>query len=382
MTSRLRVAMVGYGFMGAAHSQAWRVAPRFFDLPVHPEMAVIVGRDAQRLEVAARRFGWQEAVTDWRSVVDRADIDVIDICSTGDTHAEIAVAALEAGKHVLCEKPLANTVDEAERMAAAAHRAAARGVFAMVGFSYRRVPAIALAARLVAEGKVGAIRQTRAVYLQDWLTDPDAPATWRSDKAQAGSGALGDIAAHIIDAVQFVTGQSVTEVAGTLRTFVTERPSAAEPATRLPVTVDDAVAFVATLSGGALATFEASRVAAGRKNALRFEISGDRGALAFDLESLNELQFFDGTASREEQGFIRILVTEPEHPYIGAWWPPGHLLGYEHTFSNQVRDFVTDISENRQPQPSFDEGLGVQRVLDAVERSGSARSGWTSVATG
>lgn len=382
MTARLRVAMVGYGFMGAAHSQAWRVAPRFFDLPADPEMAVIVGRDAQRLAAAARRFGWQESATDWHSVVERDDIDIVDICSTGDTHAEIAIAALAAGKHVMCEKPLANTVEEAERMAAAAHRAAAQGVFAMVGFSYRRVPAISLAAQLVADGKVGEIRQTRAVYLQDWLTDPAAPATWRSDKALAGSGALGDIAAHIVDAVQFVTGQSVTEVAGTLRTFVTERPSASDPATRMPVTVDDAVAFVATLDGGALATFEASRVAAGRKNALRFEISGDRGALAFDLESLNELQFFDATAAREQQGFTRILVTEPQHPYMAAWWPPGHLLGYEHTFSNQVRDFITDISENRQPQPSFADGLGVQRVLDAVERSGAARSGWTSVETG
>ena len=379
MSDRLRVAMVGYGFMGAAHSQGWRVAPRFFDLPATPEMAVIVGRDPQKVQRAAERYGWREAITDWRALVERDDIDIVDICSTGNTHAEIAIAALNAGKHVLCEKPLANTVEEAEQMAAAAAGASGRGVWAMVGFTYRRVPAVSLAAKMVAEGKVGAIRQTRAVYLQDWLVDPDTPATWRSDKTQAGSGALGDIAAHIVDAVQYVTGQSVTGVAGTLRTFTTERVSATDPFQRVPVTVDDAVAFVASLSGGAMATFEASRVATGRKNALRFEISGDRGALAFDLENLNELHYFDRTAALERQGFTRILVTEKVHPYVSGWWPPGHLLGYEHGFSNQVRDFVTDIVEGRQPRPSFAEGLDVQRVLGAVEASSASSSTWTVV---
>src|SRR5690349_1801208 len=382
----LRVAMIGHGFMGAAHSQAWRTAPRFFDLPRPVEMAVVTGRNAETLRAAAERYGWAETDTDWRRVVERDDIDLVDVVAPGNAHAEIAIAALEAGKHVLCEKPLANTVPEAEAMAEAAAKAVERGVFAMVGFTYRRVPAVTLARDLVQGGEIGEVRQTRAVYLQDWLSDADAPLTWRLDRAAAGSGALGDIGAHIVDAVQFVTGQTVTTVSGTTRTFVTERPvmessvglSGTAGDRRGPVTVDDAALFLGSLSGGGLATFEATRMAPGRKNALRFEISGTEGAVAFDLEDLNTLQFFrfaDGPTA----GFRRILVTEPDHPYVGAWWPPGHVLGYEHGFSHQVVDLVTAIAAGEQPSPSFDEGLHVQRVLDAVERSAAADAGWTSV---
>jgi predicted dehydrogenase len=383
----LRVAMIGHGFMGAAHSQAWRTAPRFFDLPRPVEMAVVTGRNEQTTREAAERYGWAEADTDWRRVVERDDIDLVDVVAPGFAHAEIAIAALEAGKHVLCEKPLANTVAEAEAMAKAAAVAAERGVLAMVGFTYRRVPAVTLAAQLVADGAIGEVRQARAVYLQDWLSDADAPLTWRLDKELAGSGALGDLGAHIVDAVQFVTGETVTSVSGTLRTFVTERPvmeaaqglsGTGSTTQRGPVTVDDAALFSGTLSGGGLATFEATRVAPGRKNALRFEISGTAGAVAFDLEDLNTLQYFrfdDGPTA----GFRRVLVTEPDHPYAGAWWPPGHVLGYEHGFSHQVVDLVRAVAAEEQPHPSFEEGLHVQRVLDAVERSAAADAGWTSV---
>jgi predicted dehydrogenase len=389
MTARaLNVAMIGYGFMGAAHSQAWRVAPRFFDLPRDPVLSVIVGRDAERVEAARVKFGWNEAATDWREVIERDDIDVVDICSPGSSHVEIAIAALAAGKHVLCEKPLANTVAEAEQMAAAATAAAEHGVFAMVGFSYRRVPAITFARDLLASGRLGSLRQVRAQYLQDWLSDAEGPMTWRLDKSLAGSGSLGDIGAHAIDAVQFITGQSVDSVSGILETLVPERPLLGETvglggtasSERGKVTVDDVALFTGRLSGGTLGSFEATRYATGRKNAFRLEFSGSDGALSFDLERMNELEFYDATDPAGEQGFRRILVTEPEHPYAAAWWPTGHGLGYEHTFSHQVRDFVVDIAEHRQPTPSFKDGLQVQRVLAAVEASSANDSAWTVTA--
>ncbi|AOX65044.1 dehydrogenase [Curtobacterium sp. BH-2-1-1] len=388
---RLRVAMVGHGFMGAAHSQGWRIAPRFFDLGVEPEMAVIVGRDPERTEAARQQYGWQAASTDWRAVVTDPDIDVVDICSPGSSHVEVAIAALEAGKHVLCEKPLANTVAEAEAMTAAAAAARADGVRAMVGFSYRRVPAIAFAKRLVEDGRLGTVRQVRALYLQDWLADEDGPMTWRLDKALAGSGSLGDIGAHAIDLVEHVTGAQLSTVSGTLETFVTERPLMAEgvglsgtaSTERGQVTVDDAAFFLGRLAGGAadgaIGTFEATRYATGRKNGLTLEISGSAGAIQFDLESMNELRFYDATAPAGEQGFQRILVTEPEHPYMAAWWPTGHLIGYEHTFSHEVKDFVEAIVAGTDPSPSFEDGLHVQRVLDAVERSAADGSAWTVI---
>ncbi|ROS60491.1 putative dehydrogenase [Curtobacterium sp. PhB172] len=389
---RLRIAMVGHGFMGAAHSQAWRTAPRFFDLGVEPEMAVIVGRDPERTEAARVQYGWQSASTDWRAVLADPDIDVVDIVSPGSSHVEIAIAALEAGKHVLCEKPLANTVEQAEAMTAAAAAARAHGVRAMVGFSYRRVPAIAFARQLVQDGRIGTVRQVRALYLQDWLADEDGPMTWRLDKELAGSGALGDIGAHAIDLVEHVTGAELTRVSGLLETFVTERPLLADgvglsgtaSSERGQVTVDDAAFFTARLGGGAadgaIGTFEATRYATGRKNGLTLEISGSEGAIQFDLESMNELRLYESSAPAGEQGFRRILVTEPEHPYMAAWWPTGHLIGYEHTFSHQVKDFVESIVAGTDPSPSFEDGLHVQRVLDAVERSAADGSSWTVTA--
>jgi predicted dehydrogenase len=389
----LRVAMIGYGFMGAAHSQGWRTAPRMFDLPAEPEMAVVVGRNAEAVAAAAHKWGWAESATDWREVVARDDIDVVDIVTPGDSHAEIAIAALEAGKHVLCEKPLANTVAEAEAMADAAERAAARGIRAMVGFTYRRVPAVTFLRNLIAEGAVGTINQVRASYRQDWLVDPDMPLAWRLQKEHAGSGALGDIGAHAIDLAQFVTGLDLEKVSGTIETIVKERPlledstsgtglSGTAGVGKGQVTVDDIAIFTGRFETGALASFEASRFATGRKNALQIEVSGDKGALAFDLEDLNSVQFYDRTAPADRQGFRKILVTEAEHPYVSGWWPAGHMLGYEHGFSHQVKDLVEGIVAGTDPQPTFADGLRVQRVLEAVERSSENESAWTRVASG
>ena len=385
-SARLNVAMVGHSFMGAAHSQAWRSAGRFFELPLAPVMQVLGGRDAARTAAAAAKLGWNHYDTDWRHLVSRDDIDLVDICTPGDTHAEIAIAALEAGKHVLCEKPLANTVAEAEEMTRAAEAAAERGIRAMVGFTYRRVPAVALARQLVADGRLGTIRHVRAQYLQDWIADPEAPLSWRLQKDRAGSGALGDIGAHIIDLTQHITGGAITEVSGHLETFVKERPLALEHAglagtastERGAVTVDDAAMFLARFQGGAAGVFEATRFATGRKNAIRIEVNGSLGSLAFDFEDMNLLQFFDATLPDAEAGFRRILVTEPVHPYVGAWWPPGHGLGYEHGFTHQAVDLVTAIAESVDPTPTFADGLQVQRVLAAVETSSATRT-WQEI---
>jgi predicted dehydrogenase len=387
MTPSIGIGLIGYAFMGAAHSQAFRTAPHFFDLPLHPELTVLVGRDKAKLEAAADRLGWQETETDWRRVLERDDVQLVDVCTPGDTHAEIAIAALEAGKHVLCEKPLANTVAEAEAMAEAAARAAAKGVRSMVGFTYRRVPAISYARQLVAEGRLGEIRHVRAQYLQDWIADPAAPMSWRLEKDKAGSGALGDIGAHIVDLTQYITGQTLTGVSAMLETFVKERPLPTETgklggvggSEMGTVTVDDAAVFLGRFSGGALASFEATRFALGRKNGIRIEINGSAGSLAFDFEDMNVLQFFDGTEPGEVAGFRRILVTEPDHPYVAAWWPAGHGLGYEHGFTHQVVDLVTAIAKGDDPTPSFADGLQVQRVLDAVERSAADNSAFTEI---
>jgi predicted dehydrogenase len=378
--SDLGVGMVGYAFMGRAHSHAWRTAPRFFDLPRSPRLRLVAGRDPEAAAAAAENLGWEASTSRWQDLLVRDDIDVIDVCTPGDTHAEIAIAALEAGKHVLCEKPLANTLAEAEAMAAAAVTAARQGVFAMVGFSYRRVPAIQLARTLVAEGRIGQVRHVRAQYLQDWLVDPAAPHTWRLDRDKAGSGALGDIAAHAVDLAQFVTGEQLTGVNGMLATFVEERPLPSGGTA--PVTVDDAASFLARLSGGGLAVFEATRYATGRRNALRLEVSGTAGALSFDLMDLNVLHFYDAAEPEQTAGFRRIEVTAGSHPYTGSWWPAGHGLGYEHAFTHQVVDLVADLAEGRQPTPSFTDGVAVQRVLDAVERSATSNGRWVPLPTG
>ncbi|MEV4676404.1 MULTISPECIES: Gfo/Idh/MocA family protein [Actinomadura] len=370
------VGMVGHAFMGRAHSQAWRSVGPFFGPPLTPVMTALAGRSADRARAAAAALGWASIETDWKELLRRDDVQLVDICTPGDSHAEIAVAALDAGKHVLCEKPLANSVAEAEAMAAAADRARERGIRSMVGFNYRRVPAVTLARRLVDEGRIGTVRHVRAQYLQDWLADPAAPFTWRMDRDKAGSGSLGDIGAHIIDTAQFITGQSLVGVSALMDTFVPERPVPGGGTAR--VTVDDAALFIGRTDGGALASFEATRFATGRKNSLRIEVSGSSGALSFDLESLNELWFYDRTEDDATAGFRRIVVTEPVHPYAGHWWPPGHMLGYEHTFTHQMADLLTAIADGTDPRPSFADGLQVQRVLAAVADSAASRC-WVDV---
>lgn len=386
----LRVAMIGCGFMGAAHSVGWRQAPAMFDLPERVEMAVLVGRRPEVVDEAAERWGWQESSIDWRETIAREDIDIVDIVTPGSSHAEIALAALEAGKHVLVEKPLANSIAEAEAMSEAAHRASGEGVRSMVGFTYRRVPAVTHMRDLIEAGTIGEIRQIRTAYRQDWLVDPEAPLAWRLQKEHAGSGALGDIGAHIVDMVHFVTGQQVRSVSGTIDTIIAERPlespgSDPEGTGGLPapltgaVTVDDVALFTGRLERGALVSFEATRFATGRKNALSIEISGEDGALRFDLEDLNVLRLYQRSAEEDRQGFTEILVTEAAHPYLKAWWPAGHVLGYEHGFVHQARDFIVDIAARQDPAPSFADGLAVQRVLSAVERSTHEDSRWVPV---
>jgi predicted dehydrogenase len=382
------VALIGTAFMGRAHSHAWRSASHFFDLPLRPKMKLLVGADPIRTVSAAETLGWHSWSSDWREAVNREDIDLIDICTPGYLHEEIAVAALEAGKHVICEKPLANDVHSAERMANAAKVAAPRA-FAVCGFSYRRTPALALAKKMIQEGALGKVRHVRAQYLQDWLSDRKTPWSWRLDKSLAGSGALGDIAAHSIDIVQWLLDDQIEDVSSRLVTFVSERAvadgrvdlggEANESGKTKDVTVDDAAAFTANLKSGALGVFEATRFATGRRNANRVEINGEFGSIAFDFERLNELEYFDARQSRSSQGFSRIQATDSTHPYTANWWPVGHGIGYGDLFVNQAADILRDLAANRQPQPDFDSALDVQRVLEAVSESASANSVITTV---
>ena len=386
--ARLNVGMVGYAFMGKAHSHAWMTAPRFFDLPLQVGMTALCGRNGERTAAAAANLGWASVETDWHELIARDDIDLIDICTPGDSHAEIAIAALRAGKHVLCEKPLANTVAEAEAMSAAATEAAKRGVLSMVGFTNRRVPAIALARKMIADGRLGVVRQVRASYQQDWIVDPKVPLAWRLQKDRAGSGSLGDIGAHIADLAQFLLGDRIVATSGTLETFIKTRPIQAD-GTGLAgakagkgfgeVTVDDAAWFLGRFAGGAVGSFEATRFATGRKNALTIEVNGADGSLVWNLEDLNVLHYYDNHLPAVEAGFRRILATEPDTPYYSAWWPAGHTIGWEHGFIHQVYDLVTAIAAGEQPTPSFADGLYVQKVLDAVERSAADHSTWLDV---
>jgi predicted dehydrogenase len=374
MSTEVGVALIGYAFMGKAHSNAWRQVSRFFSPRLQPRMQVICGRTAPAVEAAARQFGWQEAATDWKAVVRRTDIDIVDVSVPGHLHAEIAIEAARAGKAVLCEKPLANSVAEARRMHAAVEKA---GVVHMICHNYRRAPAVMLAREIIAAGKLGAIRHFRGTYLQDWIADPTFPLVWRLDKSIAGSGALGDIAAHSIDLARFLVGE-ITEVSGHLETFIHERPLPGRPRSRGRVTVDDAAMALVRFERGAIGTIEATRMALGRKNHNRFEINGSRGSLAFDLERMNELELYLQDDGPEVRGFRRVLVTEPEHPYVRAWWPPGHILGYEHTFTHTVFDLLEGMADGRSPSPNFEDGLRNQQVLAAIERSARTRR-WTEV---
>jgi len=369
---QLNIAMIGYQFMGKAHSNAWRQVGRFFETPFEPVMKVICGRNEVQVKRAAEVYGWQEYATSWEQVVGRKDIDVIDICTPGDSHLPIAMAAAEAGKVVFCEKPLANTLAEAEEMLSAVQT---RGVLHMICHNYRRAPAVTLARQLIEEGRIGRIYHYRGTYLQDWIVNPEFPRVWRLQKAKAGSGALGDIASHSIDLARYLVGE-IESVAGLLHTFITERPLEAGSGTMAPVDVDDAALSLVRFSGGAIGSIEGSRFATGRKNYNRFEINGSLGSIAFDLERMNELELY--VEEGANSGFRTILATDSGHPYVAAWWPPGHIIGYEHTFTHTVFDLLAAIDQQKLPTPNFEDGVRNQRVMDAIERA-SVSSKWESV---
>jgi predicted dehydrogenase len=371
----VNVALIGYAFMGRAHSNAYRQVGPFLNPRLKPRLKVLCGRNARAVGEAARRLGWEEAATDWREVVNRKDIHLVDVSTPGDSHAEIVIAAARAGKAVLCEKPLANTLKDAKAMLAAVKKA---GVVHMVCHNYRRVPAIRLARDLIEQGRLGEIRHFRATYLQDWIVDPSFPLVWRLRKERAGSGALGDLASHAVDLARFLVGE-ISEVTAALQTFIRERPLPENPKKRGRVSVDDAAASVVRFAGGALGTIEASRMAPGRRNYNRFEVNGSLGTVVFDLERLNELQVFLRSDPGAVQGFHDVIVTDSaHHPYMRAWWPPGHLIGYEHTFTHTVYDLLEAIADGKIPRPSFEDGVANQAVLEAMERAARTRR-WVTV---
>jgi len=371
----INVALIGYAFMGRAHSNAYRQVTPFFSPSLTPRMKVICGRNRANVEQAARQLGWEEAATDWRDVVARKDVDLVDVVTGGDTHAEISIAAAQAGKAVFCEKPLARSVEEADAMLAAVKKA---GVANMVCHNYRRAPAVTLAKRLIDEGRVGHIRHFRGTYLQEWLVDPNFPRVWRLDREKAGTGTLGDLGSHVIDLARFLVGE-IAEVSGTVETFTKERPLPEDPTRKAPVTVDDAFAALVRFTTGAMGSIEATRYAPGRKNHNRFEINGSEGSLGFNLERMNELEVYFRSDSGPERGFHTILVTDRDHhPYVKNWWPPGHIIGYEHTFTHTVYDLLESIAKGTPVAPSFEDGARNQRVIDAIARSAQSRA-WTRV---
>ncbi|HMS55747.1 MAG TPA: Gfo/Idh/MocA family oxidoreductase [Fimbriimonadaceae bacterium] len=371
---RLNVGLIGYQFMGKAHSNAYRQVGKFFDLPYEVGMKTLCGRNESAVTAAAKKFGWEQVETDWRKVVEDPNIHIVDISTPGSSHCEIAIAAARAGKIVFCEKPIGNTLEEAKQMLDAVEAA---GVANAVFHNYRKVPAVGLAKHIIESGRLGTLHHIRAVYLQDWIADPQFPLVWRLQKEAAGSGALGDIGAHIIDLARYLVGE-FDAVTGMTHTFVKQRPipgaiddrlGAAATAEMGDVTVDDAAAFLARFKSGAIGTFEATRFAVGRKNHNRFEINGSKGSVVFNLERMNELEFYDATSESGLQGFTTIQTTESDHPYAGQYWPVGHIIGYEHTFVNLVADALVAIHQGRPCSPDFRDGFENQRVLDAVERS-------------
>lgn len=386
MARKLNVGMIGYKFMGRAHSNAWLKAAKYFHLKATPVMKAICGRNREGALALATQFGWDRVETDWRFVVEDPTIDIVDINTPNDLHAEIAIAAARAGKHVLCEKPLAMNVKECKAMLEAVRKTR---VVHMVCHNYRRIPAIALAKKMIERGDLGdRIFHYRARYLQDWIVDPNFPLVWRLQSKVSGSGTHGDICAHIIDLGRYLLGE-FAEVCGTMETFIKERPLAEEQgkgaglsakgAKKMgKVTVDDASTFIGRFKNGALCNLEATRFALGRKNGIQIEINGSKGSLYFDFEDMNRLKFYSQDDPADNRGFRDILVTEGVHPYAGAWWPPGHIIGYEHTFIHTVADFVNAVADGKPVQPTFEDGLRNQIVLEAVEESAKTRK-WVKI---
>jgi len=389
---RINVALIGQGFMGRTHSNAWGQAAKFFKVPIKPVKHSVFGQADENTAEFASNWGWQNSSNDWKRLVRSNDIDLVDIVTPNFMHAPVAMEAIRAGKPVACEKPIAGTLEEARKMAAAARKT---GVKTFVWYNYRRVPAVALAHLLARQGRIGEIRHVRAFYLQDWA-GPEVPLTWRFDKKLSGSGANGDLNAHIVDMTRFVTGQEITEICGAIaETFIKERKkmtghAAGGIASGVKassesgvVTVDDTLLFLARFSGGAVASFEAARQATGNQNKNGFEINGTRGSLRFDFERMNELQFYDATADRVVQGWTNLMVTHgADHPYVGAWWPDAHLIGYEHGFVNQAYDILRVLAgqEPTVPLPDFSDAYRTQQVLEAALVSAQTKR-WVQVAT-
>ncbi|MBM3211876.1 Gfo/Idh/MocA family oxidoreductase [Candidatus Poribacteria bacterium] len=375
MAKKVNVGLVGYKFMGKAHSNAYSDVSMFFDVDAVPVMKVICGRDEKGVKAAAAKFGWEEYETSWEKLVKRPDIDLIDITAPSNAHKEIAIGAAEAGKNIFCEKPLALNLADAREILKTAEKAAIKH---MINFNYRTAPAVALAKKMIDQGILGKIYHFRGVYLQDWIIDPNFPIVWRLDKNVAGSGSHGDLNAHIIDIARFLVGD-FKSVVGMEETFIKERPlteigttgglAAKATGGKGQVTVDDATLFLARFENGAVATFEATRFAAGRKNHNRFEINGSKGSVVFNLERMNELEYYNVDDPEGLQGFRTIQTTDGSHPYLHAWWPPAHIIGYEHTFIHQVYNLMQAIAHDKMPSPSFVDGVKCQEVLDAVVRS-------------
>ena len=360
MPPEFRVALLGQGFMGKAHSNAYCQAPHFFDLPYTIRRTLLCGRDAGALAGMAARWGWEETATDWRAAIDRKDIDAVDICLPNHLHAPAAIAAAEAGKIVLCEKPLALSLAEARTMAHAA-----RGVPTLVWFNYRRVPAIAYARQLIDGGRLGTIFHYNATYKQQWGPDTSRAASWKMDPAQAGSGVGDDLLTHSIDTALYLNG-AIRETVASARTFAPNR------------SVDDAVMALVAFENGSAGTFETTRYGIGCKNRKTFEIHGSGGMLRFNLERLNHLEFLDFSDPSTEQGPRDVLVTDLKHPIFGNFWRPGHIIGYEHTFIAALAQFLECLSKKEDFHPNFADGLAVQQVFDAVQRSAKTRQ-WTTV---
>jgi myo-inositol 2-dehydrogenase/D-chiro-inositol 1-dehydrogenase len=374
---RLNVGLVGYGFMGRTHSNAFGQVTKFFDTDYQPVLRAICARDRDKAAAFAERWGYESFETDWRTLVDRGDIDLIDIASPNDTHAEIAIAAARAGKMVLCEKPLGRTAAEAEQMVSAVETAGAPN---MVWYNYRRVPAVTLAHHLVQSGKLGRVFHYRAKFLQDWTISKDLPqggaGLWRLDVNVAGSGVTGDLLAHCIDTAMWLNG-GIDRVSAMTETFVKERPHNLTGKVE-PVGIDDASAFLARFRNGSLGTFEATRYARGHKALYTLEINGEHASMAWDLHDLHRLQYFDHSDRSDLRGWRSIHITDSDHPYMKQWWVPGLQIGYEHTFIHQVADFLEGIATGTPAAPTFREGLATDYVTDAVLKS--ARNGaWESI---
>jgi len=362
MRKKMNVAIIGTKFMGKAHSNGWLQADKFFDLPFEPVLKMVCAQDMDSATAFAQNWGYEKVEQDWMKAIENPDVDIISICTPTFLHKDIVLAAAKAGKHIICEKPVAMDYQSAIQMAEAADHA---GILHYLNHNYRRVPAIAFAKQMIKEGKLGTIYHWRGAYLQDWAMDTDTPLSWHFEKGKAGAGPHYDLNSHAIDLARYLVGEIKT-VNAMMKTFIKERPLINDPTQKGLVDVDDAAFLHVEFENGALGSFDASRFAGGRKNRNYFEIYGSKGSLLFDLERMNELQYFDREAPIELQGFTTIPTTQANHPYMSAWWPVAHIIGYEHTFSNAIRDFIVALATDKKIEPNLHDGAKITQVLDAA----------------